>query len=227
MHNEDVSTGAVRPTLDRRSIVRGAAWAVPAVTVASAAPAFATTTPAGPGGPGDPGQNDFSWPFIINYAGWEWGNPSHDILGRGLMARTNAAGQPIAAGGLKITLNIHDNLKTGALCSNTEMRVKSGGMTYVSGLGGWGGDTAWSFRDASTGSGSNRTARWEFTRLNELAPGASVRLSFNADVDIVTASGGWSGCSLRITQTPHMTYSVSAPGYPVKTQALWHNNDVV
>ena len=203
--------------VDRRTIVRGVAWTAPAVALCATAPALAASPV-----PGDPELNDFTWPLTINYAGWEWGNPSSDILARGLMARTAAGGVTLQPGELKIVLNIHDDIKYGALCPNTNMIVKPGGMTFVDGLNGWGGDLNWTFQDISTGSGETRDAKWEFTYQGTLLPGQSVRLSFNADVDVDNFF-----CALRITQTPNMTYSVSAPGYPVKTQMLWHNNDVV
>lgn len=102
MHNEsNLPAIAERKTLGRRSVVRGAAWAAPVVGLAAAAPAYAAST-------------TFPIP-ILGAARWEWGNPSHNWIFRGI---TVCADRPIVAGDLTITITAPNSLTHAAAASN-------------------------------------------------------------------------------------------------------------
>jgi hypothetical protein len=191
-------------TLGRRTLVRGAAWAAPVVGVAAAAPAYAASYSFG--------VPDFT------YTGWEWNNLNFDMVVRG--AAACAGNAPIPANTLKITITLPNSLSRGAAnCGN----VYTKNMTYVTGLGGWGGDTSWSFVETSTGTGKSRQLIWTFTYTQPIAANQCVRLSFDADVDVDNFF-----CALPITQTPNLSYTVTAgTQYTPQTWPIFHNNNVI
>lgn len=203
-HQSNLPAAAESKTLGRRTVVRGAAWAAPVVGVAAAAPAYAASY-------------SFGVP-IFNYTGWEWNNTNVDMVVRG--AEACAGNAPIPANTLKITITLPNSLSRGAAnCGN----VYTKNMTYVTGLGGWGGDTSWSFAETSTGSGTSRQLIWTFTYTQPIAANQCVRLSFNADVDV----DGWL-CALPITITPNLSYTVTAgTQYAPQTWPIDHNNNII
>lgn len=209
MLNNDSSlpVSAEPKALGRRTLVRGAAWSAPVVALAATAPAYAASSTFGGG--------------LIGGARWEWGNPSHDWLVRGLTVCVPPGGRTIQANDLQIKITAPNSISIGATCGLVDHHD---GIAYT------GGSVAadWDFNFSTTGSSrSDWRVVMTFTYKKAIVSTSSilptcVTLGFNLDVDT-------NSCALRIAQTPQMSYTVSAPasGYSPVNRIVWHNNDTV
>lgn len=183
------------------------AWSAPVVALAATAPAYAASSTFG---------------GIIGGARWEWGNPSSDWLGARTHRVRSAGGRTIQANDLQIKITAPNRISIGALCGLVDHHD---GIDYA------GGSVAadWDFNFSTTGSSrSDWRVVMTFTYKKAIVSTSSftrptcVTLGFNLDVDT-------NECALRITQTPQMSYTVSAPasGYSPVNRIVWHTNDTV
>lgn len=188
-----------RGNLNRRSVVRGAAWSAPVLVAAGAvAPAFAAS----------PGQNGFDQPS--GTARWEWYNvvPSR-IQVTNLKVCTASGGVPIPVGGLALTLTLPSSLMfQDNIPPVPDRNVNLKDVTYSPGASGWNSSIAYS------GTGSSRQANITFTNTAAIAAGGCATLAFRVNPD-----------PAKILQTPNpLYYTLTASGYPSKTFPLAHGN---
>ncbi|MBE7324840.1 hypothetical protein IEQ44_09250 [Nocardioides sp. Y6] len=152
------------PQPTRRTLLRAAAWSVPAVTVAAAAPAFAAS-------------NTFA-SLAIGGADWDVLATPTRLQVFGIHVRTADSAAVIPAGGLAVTVTFPNHFVTNVagsavnvIVEDVSYRWQAGSPTYY-------------------GSGNSRYATVTFTYQNELQPGGGLfggttLLDFRAGRDAV------------------------------------------
>ena len=171
----------------RRSVVRTAAhaaWAVPAIQIATSAPAFAAASD--------------TLAFTAGSGDWDTSTYPRTVQ---VMAtvRNNSVADTTA--NLQVTVTF-PNLYVWSQALSINLPITIGNVT-----GGWAASAP-----TYAGSGTGRTASVTFTAAPQLAAGAAKSLGFRAEtlrlVDAATAGGSADTLSLVANATSHVTTSL-------------------
>lgn len=152
MHSPHPDTHAASPT--RRGVLRAAAWSVPAVSLAAAAPAYAVSLT----GPGDV--------VTLELASQEWGRTGDPYLYVELRVRNLSASQPVLPG-LTVTLSFAGPWTNGTL---VDIDPGRGGLNASWGPG-------WT-SPSNTAQRINGTATRSVVRTLPLAAGSVSTIAF-------------------------------------------------
>lgn len=142
------------PAPTRRSVLRAAAWSVPAVTVATAAPAYASSNA------DDTASGAFS---LLSLGGAEWqpfGSPPH-LRVAGLQVRSTRTSPVIPAQALTVSVTFPNHFVR-YLGSNVDLFVTEVASGWTAG------------EPRYLGSGDRRHATVDFTYLRALQPGTGL-----------------------------------------------------
>lgn len=185
----DTSTTPSASAVTRRGLIRGAAWSVPAVTLATAAPAFANSGNLFVGG-------------ALGGADWDVVAIPTRLQVSGIRVRTSPSSATIPAGGLAVTVTFPNHFVR--YLGDVDVVVED--VSY-----GWKAGTPSYF-----GSRSSRYATVTFTYQNALQPGGGL---LTGGTTLLSFRAGRSGALTiqPFTDETPLPLTVSAAGFPPLT----------